>query len=119
MERRQTPFSVNVFGQKLAYIALDDLTFLKKTCTYVQNERQYLEYELEKLGFLCIPSDSNYLLVDVSNKYKSVSSWIKKLNEHNVNVINGKDFKLPQYVRISPRLHEINMKFVEVLTKIN
>lgn len=120
LQRRQTPFSVNVFAQKFAEISLSDLNFLEKTRSYAQTERKFLEVELTKLGYTFIPSDSNYLLVDISNKFKSSKDFVKAINNNNANAVNGDDFRglNKKYIRLSPRLHDTNKKFVEVLNKI-
>lgn len=120
MRRRQTPFSVNVFAQKLAEIALEDINFLQRTKEYAQEERQYLEKKLSNLGYKYEKSDSNYLLVDISEKFGDSVSFLKALNRKNVNVVNGDDFKglESRYVRLSPRTHEINEKFVNVLEQL-
>jgi len=120
LQRRQTPFSVNVFAQKFAEISLSDPDFLEKTRNYAQTERKYLEVELTKLGYTFVPSDSNYLLVDISNKFKSSKDFIKAINNNNANAVNGDDFRglSGKHIRLSPRLHNINKKFVEVLTTL-
>lgn len=120
LQRRQTPFSVNAFAQKFADVSLDDLEFLKKTQSYVHTERKYLEAELIKLGYTFVSSDSNYLLVDITSKFKSSKDFIKALNSHNANAVNGDDFRglNGKYVRLSPRLHETNKKFIEILQLI-
>ena len=120
LQRRQTPFSVNVFAQKFAEISLDDMEFLNKTGEYVRSERKYLEMELTKLGYKIIPSDSNYLMVDISNKFKSSKDFISALNKNNANAVSGDDFRglNGKYIRLSPRLHEINKGFIEILNRI-
>jgi threonine-phosphate decarboxylase len=50
LQRRQTPFSVNVFAQKFAEVSLDDMEFLNQAKQYAQIERKYLEIEMTKLG---------------------------------------------------------------------
>ncbi len=120
LQRRQTPFSVNVFAQKFAEISLDDMEFLKKTGDYARKERRYLEKELTRLGYKFVTSDSNYLMVDISNKFKSSKDFINTLNKNGANAVNGDDFRglNGKYIRLSPRLHETNKKFVEILNQI-
>jgi histidinol-phosphate aminotransferase len=120
MMRRQTPFSVNVIGQKIAEIALDDMSFLDKSKKYCQNERKYLEEELKKLGYNFIHSDSNYLLVNVTNKFSDSKHFIKALNAKGANVVDGDDFRSlhGRYIRISPRTHDVNEKFIEIVKSL-
>ncbi|MDA1079703.1 MAG: aminotransferase class I/II-fold pyridoxal phosphate-dependent enzyme [bacterium] len=120
MRRRQTPFSVNVFAQKFAEVALEDMPFLVATREYAQKERRYLEVELDRLGYTFEKSDSNYLLVKVTEKFKNVTAFIQAINKKNANVVSGDDFKglRGQYVRLSPRTHEVNVKFVRILEEL-
>lgn len=120
MQRRQTPFMVNVFGQELSQIALDDLEFLKVTKDYCITERKFIETELTKLGFEFIDSDSNYLLVNISSKFKDSKSFIYELNKKDANAVDGNDFKglEGKYIRLSPRKHEINSKFIQIVREI-
>jgi histidinol-phosphate aminotransferase len=117
MSRRQTPFSVNIFAQELAKIALEDLDFLEKTKQYIKKERKYLETELTKLGYSFITSDSNLFLVNISNKFSSSTEFIKKVNEKGANVVDGSNFRGlgNSFVRISIRLHETNKRFIDIL----
>jgi len=120
MRRRQTPFSVGVFAQKLAEVSLEDLDFLKKTKSYMQTERKYLEHKLKVLGYKCEKSDSNYLLVDISNNFTNSASFLRSINKNNANVVSGDDFRglNGKYIRLSPRTHEVNERFVEILGQL-
>lgn len=117
LQRRQTPFSVNVFAQKLAMVALDDMKYLEKTAQYTQSGRKYLEQEFSTLGYTFCRSDSNYLLLDVTSKFKSSNSFIEFLNTHDANAVDGNDFRGlgGKYVRLSPRNQETNEKFIEIM----
>lgn len=117
IQRRQTPFMVNAVGQKLAEVALDDLGFLKKSKKYVQTERKFLEKELKLLGYEFVHSDANYLLVNIGKKFKNSRDFIRQINKHQANAVDGDDFRGlgGKYIRLSPRLHHENEKFIEVL----
>lgn len=120
MRRRQTPFSVSVFAQKLAEVSLEDMDFLQETKAYVQAERKYLKHKLKDLGYQCEKSDSNYLLVDISNKFSNSSSFLRAINKKDANAVNGDDFRglEGKYIRLSPRTHEVNEKFVKILEEL-
>lgn len=120
MQRRQTPFMVNVFGQMLSEIALDDLKFLDTTKDYGIEERKYLGVELSKIGFTFIESDSNYLLLNVSSKFDNSKDFIDELNKRDANAVDGNDFRGlgGKYVRLSPRKHDINSRFIEIVREI-
>jgi len=120
LKRRQTPFVVNVVAQKTALVALDDLNFLKISREYCQKEREYLEKELSKLDWSFIPSHSNYLLVNVTSRFKNSNEFVEKVNNLGVGVVDGDNFRGlgGKFVRICPRKHEINKRFIEMLRNI-
>jgi histidinol-phosphate aminotransferase len=120
LQRRQTPFMTNVVGQVVAARALDFPQFLEKSRQYCQTQRQWLEVELHKLGFSFIPSDSNYLLVDVSSVGLRSNDLIAKLNHYGANAIDGRDFRGlgDRYIRLSPRDTKTNQKFIAILKKV-
>lgn len=120
LKRRQTPFMVNIYAQKVAEVALNDMNFLTTSINYCQKEREYLEIELKNLGYQVIPSDSNYLLVDVTNRFPNSSEFVKVVNAKGINVVNGNNFRglKEKYVRLCPRMHKVNQKFIEALKNI-
>jgi histidinol-phosphate/aromatic aminotransferase/cobyric acid decarboxylase-like protein len=48
------------------------------------------------------------------------ASFLKVLNKLNANVVSGDDFKALEgkYIRLSPRTHEVNEKFIELLEQL-
>ena len=120
LQRRQTPFMTNVVGQVVATRALDYPQFLEKSRLYCQKQRRWLEQALQELGFKTVPSDSNYLLVNVEHTGFSSKSLIAKLNALGANAIDGRDFRGlgNAYIRLSPRDEKTNRKFIEILKKV-
>jgi len=120
LKRRQTPFTVNIFAQEAAKVALDDLGFLARSKTYSQTERAYLENCLSKLGYSFINSDSNYLLVNISSHFNDSKEFVERANKKGVNVVDGNNFRGlgGKFVRLCPRLHQINEAFIGVLKEI-
>ena len=95
-------------------------SFLMRQKNILQKERRFLEKELTTLGFKYIGSDSNYLLVDISAKFKTSENALIELNKKDANAVNGDDFRGlgGKYLRLSPRLHEINVAFIDILKNI-
>lgn len=120
IKKRAIPFSVNAVAQKVAHRALDDLEFLERSRKFCHLEREYLRKNLEEIGFKCAPSDSNFLLVDISRKFDNSSQFIEELNKQGAQCVDGKSFPDlgDKYVRLSPRDHHTNEKFINIVRKI-
>jgi histidinol-phosphate aminotransferase len=121
LSRRQIPFTIDIFAQELAKVALDDLEFLDKTKKYIAKERKYIEKELTKLHYSFAHSDANYLLVDISNKFASSKEFVKKLNEKGANVVDGTNFRGlgNTYIRVAVKHHETNKAFINILKTLD
>lgn len=117
IERRQTPFSTTVLGQKIAELVLGDEKFLERSKAYCHKQRVYLEQELTKLGYTFLSSASNYLLVNVSGKFPDSKTFISMINKYGANALDGSVFRSlgGDYVRISPRSHKINKEFIKIV----
>ncbi|MCD6010509.1 MAG: histidinol-phosphate aminotransferase [Flavipsychrobacter sp.] len=120
IERRQTPFSTTVISQKLAELVIGDKEFLEKSKAYCDKQRKYLERELTKMGYTFIPSDSNYLLVNVADKFPDSKTFINAINQFGANALDGGVFRSlnNDFVRISPRSHKLNKEFIKIVKSL-
>jgi len=117
LQQASQPFPVSTVAEKVALIALENTKFINKTKEFMKGERDFLTRELEKRGFEVIKSQANNLLVKVP---KSLTSFVNKLNNKGVSVVDGSSFNLNKnsFIRVSPRLREMNRKFIEVIDQI-
>lgn len=117
LEQASQPFPVSTVAQKLALIAFADTEFIKKTKEFMKGERNFLSRELEKRGFEVIKSQANNLLVRVPNP--SIK-FVKRLNKKGVSVVDGSSFNFENlsFIRVSPRLREINKNFLQVIDRL-
>ena len=103
------PWNVNVIAQRAGIVALQSREYLEKSREIVFREKKYLIRNLEKLGFVCVPSDANYFLVKVN----SAAEFRKKLLVgKKILVRDCTSFGLPRYIRIAPRSHNQNRKLI-------
>lgn len=59
--------------------------------------------------------------MNISDKFEDSTAFVKILNKLDANVVNGDDFKglKGKYVRLSPRTHDVNEKFIDILEKLS
>lgn len=56
------PWNVSVPAQYAGVAAMKEIEYLKETKTFIYNEREWMEDQLEKIGFEVIPSKTNFIL---------------------------------------------------------
>ncbi len=90
--------------------------YLKKTVSYVVKERQYIQNNLEDLGFKVFEGNANYVF------FKSYESFCikEKLDDKGIRIRHcnnyiGLDEK---YYRVGISTSEVNIKFIEILKSI-
>ncbi|MBA4698647.1 MAG: aminotransferase class I/II-fold pyridoxal phosphate-dependent enzyme [Ruminococcus sp.] len=66
MEKVRQPWSVSAPAQAAGIAALDEAERMKKTVTFVIEERKILEKELGRIGVRYFPSSANYMLLKSS-----------------------------------------------------
>lgn len=106
------PFNVNSLAQVAAIAALNDPEYLKKSVEHNAVEREFLYTELKKRGFQVVPSEANFLLVDVVRDCVEV---FKGLLKRGIIVRSGEIFGYPTKIRLSVGLHKENVAFLEAL----
>jgi len=74
MNRVRQPFNVNLLAQAAALEAVDDTAFLKRSRRTILEGKRYLYNELDKLGFECVSSVANFILVDVKQDCRRLHS---------------------------------------------
>ena len=64
------PWTVNVLAQQAAAAALEDLSYIRRSQSYIQTEREYLESQLSDIEGLSVMSGAaNYLLVHMDDAF--------------------------------------------------
>lgn len=114
IRRIQQPFAVNALAQEAARAAFSDQEFIARSKNFIDNQRQFLTRELTKRGFKVFPSESNNILVKTDE-----SSLVRFLGKNGVSVVRGEFFRDldNRFFRLSPRLPEINRKFLRIIDK--
>ncbi|MFA5094399.1 MAG: histidinol-phosphate transaminase [Candidatus Omnitrophota bacterium] len=115
MNRVRQPFNVNSLAQVGASAALADTTHLKKTRQTVLKGKKFLYGALDRIGLSYVPSQTNFILVDVKK-----DSWdvFQKLLRYGVIVRDMKPYKLDSYIRVTIGTDKENRKFIEAVKKV-
>ncbi|MFC1947221.1 pyridoxal phosphate-dependent aminotransferase [Chloroflexota bacterium] len=109
------PWNVNAIAQRAGVTALQGKEYLEKSRKLVFREKKYLVKSLEKLGFLCIPSDANFFLFKVGN----ADGFRKRLlGSKRILVRDCTSFGLPEYIRIASRTHNQNRKLITAIKEL-
>jgi histidinol-phosphate aminotransferase len=109
------PWNVNAVAQKAGLTVLQSKEYLEKSRKSVSREKKYLVTSLEKLGFVCVPSDANYFLVKVND----AAGFRKRLLvTKRLMVRDCTSFGLPEYIRIAPRYHNQNRQLINAIKEL-
>lgn len=106
------PFNVNSLAQVAAIAALNDKEYLKKSVDHNAIERDFLTAELRRRGFSVVPSETNFMLVDVVRDCKEV---FRGLLERGIIVRSADIFGYDSKIRLSVGLRKENEAFLAAL----
>ena len=112
IERVRQPFNVNSMAQVGALAALDDNQHLKKTVDMVWQGMDFLTKSLEDLGCRVMPSETNFMFVDISKDAKTV---YENMLRQGVIVRAMNAYGFPNHIRITVGLPEENARCIEAL----
>lgn len=120
MERVRAPFNVNRLAQAAALAALKDRPYLRKVVSAIKQGRAYLFGELGKVGLRVLPSEANFLTVDVSRWGMKSAEFCDLLARRGIFVRDLSGFKGAgeNYVRITVGTPQQNKKLVVELKKL-
>lgn len=114
LNRVREPFNVNSLAQAAALAALEDRDHLEKTRKMVREGRRFLYRHFDELGLRYVPSQTNFILVNVGDG----RSFYEKLLKFGIVVRDMSVWKLDAFVRITIGTMEENKRLVRVLKKI-
>lgn len=112
IERVREPFNVNTLAQVAAAAALSDAEHIERTRAFNRAGLAYLQAACERLGLRAVPSQANFLLIEVGCECARIQ---KRLLERGVLVRTGEAFGMPTYLRVNTGTPEQNERFIEAL----
>lgn len=112
LERLRQPFNVNSIAYRAAVAALRDRAHARRTIELIRRERIWLASKLAVLGYECIPSQANFILVRTD---LSGSETAKRLIPHGVLVRALPGPGIQDCIRITVGTRPQNLKVVQAM----
>ena len=116
LNKVREPFNVNRLAQEAAVAALDDRGHLRRTLKLVAQGRRYLTRELERMGFRCVDTATNFVLVDLRTDARGL---YEQLLRKGVIVRPMAAWGLKSFLRITIGKMNENRRFIKALKEIS
>lgn len=113
LERLRESFNVNHLAQVAAKAALADVEHVARMREWNAVERGWLRAALEQAGFACLPSQTNFLLVDFA---QGAEMREQALFEQGIIVRPMAGYGLPQMLRISVGNRAENQRLIAAVS---
>lgn len=106
------PFTTNRLAQVAALASLDDEEHYKKVLKSNQEGKKYLYKELKKLGLFYLPTEANFIFVDLKENAKVI---FEKLLRKGIIIRPGETWGCPNFIRVTIGTAYENKRFIQVL----
>ena len=114
VNRIKLPFEPNILAQAAGLAALADDEFLGRTLENNEEGMAYLTYEFDKLGLHRVPSQANFIMLEMGAAEK-VTKIHEGLLRHGIAIRPLAAFGLPTCLRITVGLPEENELLIKAL----
>lgn len=115
MNRVRSPFNVNLVAQAAAAASLEDRDFVRKSVELNSVGKRRIYSALEKAHIGYVPSESNFVLIDVARDSRDVFDLLLK---RGVIVRAGYNLGLPNHIRVTIGTAEQNERFLKELIDV-
>ena len=115
MNRVRQPFNTNSLAQVAALAALKDKEHIERSRRINREGKDFLYRELDKLKVSYIPSEANFILIDVRQDAGGVS---RKLMQEGIIVRSMGMYRLPDFIRVTIGTAQQNEKFIKALAPL-
>ncbi|HKM17649.1 MAG: histidinol-phosphate transaminase [Firmicutes bacterium] len=115
MERVKEPFNVNRLAQAAACASLDDHEHLRRSIAVNEEGKQYLFQQFEMLNLRAVPTETNFVLVDLERDARQV---YYELMIRGIIVRPMDAFGLPSCIRVTIGAMEQNRRFIHALREV-
>jgi len=109
------PFNASSLAQEAALAALDDEDYVRGSVQRIRRGRAFLAEGLSSLGLSPLPSEANFILVDVGVAGLTARGFTEGLLERGFAVRDCTGFGLPNHVRISVGNEEQNSSLLRAV----
>jgi histidinol-phosphate aminotransferase len=114
VRKAQSPYSVNSMAAMAARIAVQDQSFVEEHVAEVLAARELLYVGLEKLSISYIPSNANFVLIQVGDRAVEIRD---ALREKGV-LVRDRSYELPGCVRVTVGTRDQMRRFLDHLEQI-
>lgn len=106
-------WTVSIPAQVAGVAALDEIEFVKQTKEFIEEEKNFLYHELDRLSIKYWKSAANFIL------FQSIENLKEKMLEHRILIRDCSNYKNLSvgYYRIAIKKHSDNQKFIYYLEK--
>ena len=115
VDKVREPFNVNSLAQLAALTALEDEGYVEWVRRRNAEGKQYLYRELRRLGLSYVPTQANFMLVDVGRPAREV---FEALLRRGVIVRPADSFGYPTHIRVTIGRPEENRAFIKALEEV-
>lgn len=109
------PFNVNQVAQAGALASLDNQDEVRRRIAINKEGKEYLYKELAELGVGFVPTEANFMFIDIKQGCQEV---FKKLLKEGIIVRTGDIFGFPTTLRVTIGTQSDNEKFIAALRKV-
>ena len=115
LNRVVNPFTTNRLAQVAALASLDDEEYRRKVLNSNKEGKKYLYKELKKLGLFYVPTEANFIFIDLKEDSEIV---FEKLLKKGVIIRPGKTWGCPNFIRVTIGTAYENEKFIQALKEV-
>lgn len=115
LQQVRGPFNVNTLAQVAALAGLADQEHIERSVAVNAAGREQLSAAFEELGLEYVPSQANFILVNIGVDSATV---FNDLLRHGVIVRTGTPFGLPNWIRVTVGTADMNDRFISALSQV-
>ncbi len=110
-------YNTDYIAQKLAQAALEDQDYARGSWSFVIEQRRLLQKSLEAMGFSCVDSQSNFLLVSMPSQLNAQKLYLD-LKAKDILVRYFAQPRLDNKLRISVGTADENKKLIDTIRQL-
>lgn len=115
LRRVVNPFTTNRLAQVAALASLDDKEHYDKVLQVNREGKKYLYQELDKLKLFYLPTETNFIFIDLK---QDSQSFFEEALKKGVIIRPGKMYGTPTFIRVTIGTQYENERFIEALKEI-
>jgi histidinol-phosphate aminotransferase len=116
MYKVRPPFDVSTLAEKAGCAALEDREFYERTLELTRQGKDYLYKELKDLGLRFLPSQTNFVIIDMQRECRKIQ---RSLLELGVIVRPADSYRMPTCIRVTVGTPEQNRRFMQALKQVS